>query len=144
MNHLLGGLEMLRDAASGGAPAMPSGDAVGDGSSLGAEYAARRQKLLDVIKEPGAFDKTWKMPFGELPGAMMAGIAFMEHLTHTWDLRKATGQDTELPADMVKELDSVVRPMDAMLRMPGVCGPAIDTDSASETDKVMAFLGRQP
>jgi uncharacterized protein (TIGR03086 family) len=144
MNHLLGGLEMLRDAASGGSPAVPSGDAVGDGSKIGAEYAARRQKLLDVIKQPGAFDKTWKMPFGEMPGAMMAGIAFMEHATHTWDLRKATGQDTELPADVVAELDSVVRPMDAMLRMPGVCGAAIETDSSSATDKVMAFLGRQP
>ena len=72
------------------------------------------------------FDKSWKMPFGEMPGKMMAGIAFLEHLTHAWDVRKATGQDTELPGDLVKECLEVVKPMDAMLRMPGVCGPAVE------------------
>ena len=144
MNHLLGGLEMLADAASGGKPAMPSGDLVGDGSDLGSRYDAGRQKLLGILADGSAFGKTWSMPFGDLPGAMMAGIAFMEHLTHTWDLRKATGQDPELPSELVAELDSVVRPMDAMLRMPGVCGPAVETSSSSETDKLMAFLGRQP
>jgi uncharacterized protein (TIGR03086 family) len=144
MNHLLGGLDMLAEAASGGKPAMPSGDNVGDGSDLGERYDSRRQKLLDILKTDGVFDKTWSMPFGEMPGKMMAGIAFMEHTTHAWDVRKATGQDTELPADIVAECDSVVRPMDQMLRMPGVCGPAVETDSASATDKLMAFLGRQP
>ncbi len=144
LNHLLGGMGMLTTAAQGGTAEMPQGDLVGDGSDVGARYDAAREQLLVAIKDPAVFDTTWKMPFGELPGKMMAGIAFMEHTTHAWDVRKATGQDTELPADIVAECDSVVRPMDQMLRMPGVCGPAIETDSASATDKLVAFLGRQP
>ena len=142
LNHVIGGLAMLEGAASGGAPAMPEGDQFGD--DPGAEYAARRAKLLEAISAEGVFERTWKMPFGELPGAMMAGIAFMEHATHTWDLAKATGQPTELPSDLVAELDQAIKPMDQMLRMPGVCGPAIEAPAdASNTDKLMAFLGRE-
>jgi uncharacterized protein (TIGR03086 family) len=144
LNHLLGGLDMLTTAASGGKAETPKEDLVGDGSDIGDRYDTRRQKLLDVVKQEGVLDKTWEMPFGQMPGKMMAGIAFMEHLTHAWDVRKATGQDSELPADLVAECTAVVTPMDQMLRMPGVCGPALEPAAgASETDKLMAFLGRQ-
>ena len=132
-------------AAQGGKAETPQGDLVGDGSDIGDRYDARRARSCSTRSaDPAVFDATWQMPFGDLPGKMMAGIAFMEHITHAWDVRKATGQDTELPADIVAECDSVVRPMDAMLRMPGVCGAAVETDSSSATDKLMAFLGRQP
>lgn len=145
LNHLLGGMSMLATAAQGEKAEAPQGDLVGDGSDVAARYDAARDKLLNVIKDPAVFDATWKMPFGDLPGKMMAGIAFMEHLTHTWDVRKATGQDTELPADLVAECNEVVQPMGPMLRRPGVCGPEVTApESASPTDKLMAFLGRQP
>jgi hypothetical protein len=36
-------------------------------------------------------------------------------------------------------------PMDEMLRMPGVCGPAVSVpESASPQDKFVAFMGRTP
>lgn len=143
LNHLLGGLSMLTEAAKGGKPAMPEGDQFG--SDPGKVYDERRVGLLEAIREEGVFERTWEMPFGALPGKMMAGIAFMEHLTHAWDVAKATGQDTSLPEDLVKECLDVVRPMDAMLRMPGVCGPAIEVpESAPLTDQLAGFMGRQP
>ena len=74
----------------------------------------------------------------------MAGIAFMEHLTHAWDLAKATGQDTTLPDELVKECAETVAAMDEMLRMPGVCGPAVTVgDDASAQYKLIAFMGRR-
>jgi uncharacterized protein (TIGR03086 family) len=80
-----------------------------------------------------------------MPGAMMAQIAFMEHLTHAWDIAKATGQDTTLPPALVSECLEIVTTMDAMLRMPGVCGPAVSVpDDAPAQDKLVAFLGRHP
>ncbi len=142
LNHLLGGLEMLRDAATGGAPAMPDGDQFSD--DPGKVYDERRAKLLEAIKAPGVLEKPWKMPFGEMPGKMMAGIAFMEHVTHAWDIAKATGQDTELPDDLVNETLEVAKPMDAMLRMPGVCGPAVEVPAgASPSTQLAGFMGRQ-
>ena len=50
-----------------------------------------------------------------------------------------------IPPDLVKECAETVEPMDAMLRMPGVCGPAVAVaDDASAQDKLVAFMGRQP
>jgi uncharacterized protein (TIGR03086 family) len=143
LNHLLGGLSMLTTAASGGKATMPEGDQVG--SDPGATYDERRSALLSALEDPGVLERNWEMPFGSMAGGMMAGIAFMEHLTHGWDVAKATGQDTTIPADLVAECTELVTPMDAMLRMPGVCGPRVEVaESASAQDKLIAFLGRTP
>jgi uncharacterized protein (TIGR03086 family) len=97
------------------------------------------------LRDPGVLDRAWEMPFGTLPGQMMAGIAFMEHLTHAWDVAKATGQSTDLPVDLVAECMAVVTPIGPMLRPPGVCGPAVSIpNGASEQDKLIAFMGRHP
>ena len=142
LRHMIGGLDMLTNAAEGAEAKMPEGEVFTD---PGKDYDARRAKLLDAIRTEGVFDRGWKMPFGELPGSMMATIAYVEHLTHAWDLAKATGQETELPEDLVTDAYAVVEPMDAMWRMPGVCGPKVDVpDGASPTERLVAFLGRDP
>jgi uncharacterized protein (TIGR03086 family) len=142
---MIGGLDMLTTAAGGGKATMPEGDLVGDGSDVGSRYVEGRTKLLEALQSEGVLERTWEMPFGALPGQMMAGIAFMEHVTHAWDVAKATGQDTTLPTELAQECLDVVTPMDAMLRMPGVCGPAVAVpDDASLTDRLVAFMGRQP
>ena len=143
LNHMIGGLGMLQAAASGAEAKMPEGDQFG--SNPGEDYDKGRAKLLDAVRGEGALDGTWKMPFGELPAQMMASIAFVEHVTHGWDLAKATGQDTTIPDQLVKESLEVVTPMDAMWRMPGVCGPKVEVPSdASLTDQFAGFMGRQP
>ena len=143
LNHVIGGLAMLRAGAEGTKSTMPEGDQFG--ADPGAEYAERRSALVKALHSDGVLERNWEMPFGTLPGAMMAGIAFMEHLTHAWDVAKATGQDTTLPADLVAECMEMVTAMDAMLRTPGVCGPAVTVpEDASAQDKFIAFMGRQP
>jgi uncharacterized protein (TIGR03086 family) len=143
LNHMLGGLEMLRVAAQGEKATMPDGDQFA--ADPGAVYDERRAAFLRALRAGGALERNWEMPFGSLPGSMMAAIAFMEHVTHGWDLAKATGQDTTIPPDLVQECAETVEPMDAMLRMPGVCGPAVPVaDNASAQDKLIAFMGRQP
>jgi uncharacterized protein (TIGR03086 family) len=143
LNHMLGGLQMLSVAAAGGKPPMPEGDQFG--ASPAEDYAERRSALLSAVRSEGALDRDWELPFGTIPGGTMASIAFMEHLTHGWDVARATGQDGTIPADLVAECMDVVVPMDAMLRMPGVCGPPVEVaDDAPAQDKLVAFLGRQP
>jgi len=143
LNHMIGGLAMLTTAANGGKAQIPQGDQFADDPA--AVYDDRRRALMTAVRGDGALDHNWEMPFGSMPGAMMAQIAFMEHLTHAWDVAKATGQDTTLPNDLVIECLEVVTPMDAMLRMPGVCGPAVSIpDDATPQDKLIAFLGRNP
>jgi hypothetical protein len=56
-----------------------------------------------------------------------------------------TGLDTTLPDELVKECAETVAATDEMLRMPGVCGPAVTVgDDASTQDKLIAFMGRRP
>jgi uncharacterized protein (TIGR03086 family) len=143
LNHMLGGLAMLTSAASGGTAHMPDGDQFG--SDPGAVYDERRSALLNALEDTDVLDRTWEMPFGPVAGEMMARIAFMEHLTHAWDVATATEQDATLPPDLVTECMEVVTPMDAMLRIPGVCAEAVSVpDGATAQDKLIAFLGRTP
>ena len=143
LNHMIGGLGILTTAAAGGKAEIPKGDQFG--SDPAGTYDERRGRLLDALQVQGVLDGNWEMPFGSMPGSMMAGIAFMEHLTHGWDIAQATNQDATLPADLVSQCLEVVTPMDSMLRMPGVCGAAVIVpEDASPQDKLIAFLGRNP
>jgi uncharacterized protein (TIGR03086 family) len=143
LNHLIGNLGMLATVAKGETAERPQGDQFG--SDPGAAYRERRRELMSALAVPGVFDRDWVLPFGTLPGRTMAGIAFMEHLTHGWDVAKATGQDDTIPADLVEECMGVVKGAGDMLRMPGVCGPPVEVpDDASAQDKFIAFMGRTP
>ncbi len=84
LRHMIGGLSMLKTAAEGGEAKIPEGDVFG--ANPGTDYDQGRKELLETVRGEGVLDRGWKMPFGELPGSMMASIAFMEHLTHEWDL----------------------------------------------------------
>ena len=65
---------------------------------------------------------------------------------HGWDLARATGQDDTIAAEDLAELQEGIKafPEEAM-RSPGAFGPEIEAPAgASDQDKLMAFLGRQP
>ena len=65
-------------------------------------------------------------------------------LVHTWDVARATGGDETLDADAVTGSFAGLKPMDAMIRMPGVFGPKLEAaEGASEQDQFLAFIGRQ-
>jgi uncharacterized protein (TIGR03086 family) len=143
LNHMIGNMGMAATAAEGQKAPFPEGDQFG--SDPGAAYEERRQKLLSAVRGAGTLERDWELPFGTLAGSMMASILFMEHLTHGWDVAKATGQDTTMPGDLVTECMALALPMDQMLRVPGVCGPAVHVpESASPQDKFIAFMGRTP
>ena len=144
LNHMIGNLGLLAVAARGEKAERPDGDQFG--TDPGTAYGERREELLAALASTGVFDRDWQMPFGNLPGRLMANVAFMEHLTHGWDVAKSTGQDTTIPADLVEACMGVATATgDELLRMPGVCGPAVAvSDDASAQDKFIAFMGRTP
>jgi uncharacterized protein (TIGR03086 family) len=144
LNHMIGNLGLLTVAARGENAERPDADQFG--TDPGTAYGERREELLVALASAGVFDRDWQMPFGNLPGQLMANVAFMEHLTHGWDIAKATDQDTTIPADLVEACMAVAKATgDDLLRMPGVCGPAVDVpDDASAQDEFIAFMGRNP
>jgi uncharacterized protein (TIGR03086 family) len=84
-------------------------------------------------------------PFGPMPAEQLIGrFISTDVLVHTWDLARAVGGDEQLPADIVEGAYSGLKPMDAMLRQPGVFGPKQPVpDGADLQTEFLAFLGRK-
>jgi len=83
-------------------------------------------------------------PMGPMPAEQLLGqFVSMDVLVHTWDLARAVGGDESLPAEVCAQAHSGLKPMDAMIRRPGVFGPKVDcADDADEQTKFLSFLGR--
>lgn len=64
-------------------------------------------------------------------------------LVHTWDLARSVGGDERLDAEAVSQAFSGLKPIEDMLRQPGVFGPdvgrAVDAD---EQEQFLNLLGR--
>ena len=108
-------------------------------------YAAARGALVEASRQPGALDKMVPGPLGgDLPAAVLLGIIATDTLIHTWDLAQALGHDVELDADLLQRSWDGLKPMEAMVRQPGVFGPAVDVaDDAPFQARALAFFGRQ-
>lgn len=66
-------------------------------------------------------------------------------LVHAWDIARATGQDEKLPADEVRRVAADARNWGETIRMEGICGPEVEVpEGASEQDRLLAYLGRDP
>ena len=80
-----------------------------------------------------------KMPAGELISRLVA----MDLLVHTWDLARAVGADDRLDEDTVRHAYEVLKPMDAMMRRPGVFGPKLEPPAGADLQaEFLCFLGR--
>ena len=147
MNHVVFVNLMLARAARG--EPLPSDhssmpDVLGDDPA--AAYRASAEGILSAFSDQEALERTVTAPCGELPGIVFVGHAFTHNLVHGWDLAKAIGHDTRLDPLLVHAaqqlwqelLTDEIRPpqsFDSKKTVP---------DTASEQDKLMAFLGRQP
>jgi uncharacterized protein (TIGR03086 family) len=83
-------------------------------------------------------------PFGPMPAEQVIGrLVSTDVLVHTWDLARAVGGDEALDQDAVAGAYSGLKPMDAMIRMPGVFGPKIEVEGADLQTEFLSFLGRR-
>jgi uncharacterized protein (TIGR03086 family) len=80
---------------------------------------------------------------GEVPLGDFLGGYILELLTHTWDLATATGQDADLPADLVHHAFATAQVIAPALRAAGQLGPPLPPPPrAGELTRLLAFLGR--
>ena len=141
VNHLLGGKDVFVGATQGKGPSGPPppgkpADLLGDGDPVAAFEDVRRA-VLDAYGKEGVLENPQMQ--------MMAGIAFVDTLTHGWDLAKGTGQDTTMPAGLA---DAAMGAIGGRLTSesrgtafkPEVTAP----DDASTQDKLICYMGRQP
>jgi len=83
-------------------------------------------------------------PMGPMPAEMVIGrLMSMDTLVHIWDLARAVGGDERLDAEAVARAYDGVKPMDAMIRRPGVFGPKVECAPGSDLQtEFLSFLGR--
>jgi uncharacterized protein (TIGR03086 family) len=144
MNHLAGGAAMLGTGLRDGsipdeeASAM-MGDMLG-GDPVG---AINRQAdfFVGVLNGPNKIDETVTLPFGVMPGTVALDIAIVDVTVHTWDLARATGQDTDFDvAGPASVAEKVITPD---WRAPGIFGPEQQVPSgACQADQLAAYAGR--
>jgi uncharacterized protein (TIGR03086 family) len=82
---------------------------------------------------------------GPMPAEQVLGrLVAMDVLVHTWDLARAVGGDEQLDADAVAQSFSGLKPLDAMIRQPGLFGPKVECAAdADEQTQFLSFVGRQ-
>ena len=127
-------------ALAGEEPGQPSGD--GNPPDI---YQAGKDKVLTGAQKPGAMEKKYQTPFGEMSGGAFMLGAFMDNLVHGWDLAKATGQNTESNENHAQIVFQAFAPMMDGARQGGAFGPEVSVpDNASSQHKLLGMMGRQP
>ncbi len=138
MDHIVGGTGMVWSSLAGAPPETPQG------SSPVAAFDAGTAKVLGAAKAPGALEKTVPSPLGDMPGGQLLTAFFMETLIHGWDLAKATGQKTDMPADLAETCYAMFGPMADEWRKSGAFGPRVEVaEDASTQIKLLGALGRR-
>jgi uncharacterized protein (TIGR03086 family) len=136
--HVTNNLFGVKAGLSAGAPRQ-----VGADEDIAAAWAEARDGFLGAL--PGAdLSTTLPGPFGPMPAEQLIGrLIATDVLVHTWDLARATGGDERLDADAVEGAHSGLKPLDAMLRVPGVFGPKVEPPSGADAQtQLLCFLGR--
>ena len=144
LNHTIGVVEMFDDAAHTKpfTGSMFANDNVGD--DPGMSYETRAAGLRETLAQADVLDRTWTMPFGEIPGAIGAGFATLELFQHGWDVARASGQQIAFDPDVTETANATAQLMPSeQVRIDGVFGAegTCPPDATAE-DRLAAFLGR--
>lgn len=102
--------------------------------------------LLDAAKAPGAMERPIELPFGTVPGEVVARFLTVDMLVHGWDLSRATGNPYE-PDDgaVVVALDTAKELIAPEMRDGDTFAAEVTVaDDAPPIDRLVAFTGRQP
>jgi uncharacterized protein (TIGR03086 family) len=135
--HVSGNLAGIAAALTGTEPvAFDPDDPVGSWTSV-RDRALAAVETADLATEvPG--------PFGPMPAEQLIGrLVCTDVMVHTWDLARAVGGDERLNQDDIAQAYSGLKPMDAMIRQPGVFGPKIEPAEGDDLQtEFLKFLGR--
>jgi uncharacterized protein (TIGR03086 family) len=107
-------------------------------------YDASSAAAAAVFRAPGAMERPCAVSYGPVPGEVYCGHRFIDVLIHGWDVAKATGQDTTLPADLVEACIEVVEPQADLLRGSGQYGADVAAGSSDRQSQLLAMVGRTP
>jgi uncharacterized protein (TIGR03086 family) len=92
VNHMVSGGLMISSALAQDSSMMPDPEAdhLPEGPGVGWAGAVA---AMTAAATPENLESPRQLPFGEMPGAVGLSVITADHLTHAWDLAKATSQE---------------------------------------------------
>jgi uncharacterized protein (TIGR03086 family) len=151
LSHVIGTLWLTEALFTGQAPrfpmvpgGLPATDPGGDDPV--AAYAEASAAALAAVRAGDALSRGHVTPLGEMPGPLLAGFTTLDIAVHGWDLARATGQPADLDGRLAAHVLVFAGQTLATPEMRGSrIGPARPVaDDAPVTQRLVAFLGRQP
>jgi uncharacterized protein (TIGR03086 family) len=151
LGHLIGGNRLVARAVSGEPLRPPEqlgqrdpADQLGDDPR--AAWHASAEDLLTALGAPGALERTYTVPAGTFPGAVIVHLRVVETLVHGWDLARATGGELEVPDELAAA--ELAFSTDLLSRLPSGRTPFAPSrpvaEGAPALDRLVALLGREP
>ncbi len=143
--HGIGNLAMIKSYAT-------TGKAPKSSPKLGADPLAAwikmRDQTLAALDHPHVLQTIAHEPFGpdfgSVPVDALLGFMAAELTVHVWDMARTAKVDERLEPALVKHSAATWKSLpEAVLRMPGMFGPAIKpAPGADAQTKLLCFLGR--
>lgn len=140
--HVCEGAHMIAGGMQGQAPPEETPDFLAEGPANG--WANAHAALVEAAT-PERLAATHQMPFGEVPGEMAIAVITADHLTHGWDVAKATGLELDASDELAEW---------ALATWQGVLGDGprqggfddvVDiSPDAPAIERLAAFTGRNP
>jgi uncharacterized protein (TIGR03086 family) len=142
-DHMIGGASQFAPQLRGEEPKAFDPATLADGE----RHVALKEALHELqaaAKAPGALGRTVRLPFGEVPGEVLARFLTVDGMVHTWDLAAATGQRYDPPAslatDVLATAESLIAPE---MRDGDTFAAAVPVgDDAPAVERLAAFTGR--
>jgi uncharacterized protein (TIGR03086 family) len=139
INHVVGGNLMFAGIVTGNGPTATQDY----GDDLLGAFRNSYATLREAFSADGVMERTFQTPMGERPATRLVTTRVVEMGLHGWDLAKATGQNFDLPQDVV---DACLNQLRAMLPTDRQGLPFSDerpiAADATPTDQLAAFAGR--
>jgi uncharacterized protein (TIGR03086 family) len=111
----------------------PPDDLIGDDAA--SAYERGREAIIRTFSEDGVTERT----------GPSLGVAFSDTLLHGWDVARATGQDTTMPAGLAGAAFDLIHGAFTDDQRRGVFDPELEVaDDASPQEKLLAYPGREP
>lgn len=116
----------------------------GDLDDVVPAWAAARSDVETALADPDRAGRAVETPFGAMPFEVFVGrVMSVDLLVHTWDVSRAAGLDERINADAVAHAYEGLKPMDAMLRSPGVFKDKVTPPAGADLQtEFLCFLGR--
>lgn len=146
VNHIVGENLWVPDMVAG--KSIEEVGDVYDGDMLGddplAAYDQSAKLAADAFRVPGAMENPVKVSYGPVPGRVYTEHRLIDVVIHGWDVAKATGQDTTIPAQFVDALVPKVELEVDAFEASGYFGKRVKvSDQAEAQTRLLGMLGRQ-